>query len=445
MAADTQNLTLKVYVMAQNNQGALRNDIDKRSPALLMPVMLAIAWVISLASGIASFSPRLLVGLLVAFFLLCVFVLVKAEHLTAMRYKKNFLLVAALAFVGYILLSALWSAYPLTALQKGLWLTLVIFSVSMTPLLLAQMSPLQLYRCARGILIGLLIGAIFLIEEYATGFAILSFGARQFPDLVQTIGPEKQVPLYFLNNNVTVLVLLIWPALLITLPRNNKKIKSLGLALVLGGMLFILYKTQSATAQLAFLLAAITWLAARFMPNHIHLIARSLWTLAVIGVIPVIMAVHYVGLQKLTSLPYSFRDRLHIWNYTARLVPESPVLGIGIRSNRANQIEKHRQISHAYPGKLFDHKGWHSHNMFLQTWYELGAIGSGFILLIGLLMLKGIERIEEYKRPFAYAAMTSFSIIAAFGYGMWQSWLLATYGWTAIFLLIALKYEKYKR
>ncbi|MCP4936639.1 MAG: O-antigen ligase family protein [bacterium] len=403
--------------------------------------MLTIAWVITLASSSASFSPRLLVSLLIVFFLLASYTLIVAGRLNFLIYLKNPLFLSALTFVGYILLSALWSKYPLTAMQKALWLTLIIFAISMTPLLFSQMSSLQLHRCARGIVSGLIIGMVFLLAEYATDFAILSFLAKHFPGLVQTAGPAKQIPAYYLNNSVTVITLLLWPALLIALAWIDKIVKSLYLTVLIGTIAFILYKTESATAQLAFVLAGFAWLTARFAPNHIKLIAYSLWMGTVIGVVPVIMAIHFAGFQNLSSLPYSFRDRLHIWNYTATLVPANPLLGIGIRSSRANKIAQHRTLSRKRQGKLVDHKGWHNHNAFLQTWYELGAVGAAFLLVIGLLTLRAIDRIKLERRPFAYAMFTSFSIAAAFGYGMWQSWLLAAYGWGVILLLIGLQYK----
>ena len=318
---------------------------------------------------------------------------------------------------------------------------MIVLGVGLTPPLLGLMSPLQLHRCARGIIIGLLIGMVFLLIEYSTNHAVLNSITKVFPGLIKTIHGTSQIPDHHLNPNSTVAILFMWPTFLLALAWQGDMAKKLFVTALLAASLFLLYKTESATAQLAFVFAVLAYLGTLIAPRAIDLIARGLWITAVVGAVPIIMIVHSFGLQNMTSLPYSFRDRLHIWNYTAELVPKNSVLGIGIRSGRSYTKEPSRKIPRTQPPVLVDHQGWHSHNLFLQTWYELGIVGAAFLLAIGLFLLNSISRIELQKRPFAYATFASFTVIAAFGYGMWQSWLLSAYGWAVIFLLIGLQYK----
>ncbi len=408
-------------------------------------LQLSIAWIVTISSIFAGIAPRLLVALMIIYTLLTMLFLHGSGNNDWQKEKNSPLFLAALAFVGYVSLSALWTGWPLVALQKALWLMLIILAIILALSLIRQTAPLQHHRMARGILLGLIIGMAFIFEEYASQFALLSFITAHAPGFIQSIGADRHIPPSYLNNHVTALVLLVWPALLIaTSWKNSLQQKMIFPALMLP-LLFIMIKTQSATAQTAFVLSVVAFATAQYAPRLTFSLARLLWGLAVLGVIPIVLAANHLGLQDASALPYSFRDRLHIWNYTAKRVPQNPFLGIGIRSSRADKIEKHNlRAKHTRNGRLIDHPGFHSHNLFLQTWYELGAAGAAFLLLLGLLMLQAIEKTIPPSRPFAYAAFTSFATVAAFGYGMWQSWLLAVYGWGMIFLLIALRYREGK-
>ena len=84
--------------------------------------------------------------------------------------------------------------------------------------------------------------------------------------------------------------------------------------------------------------------------------------------------------------------------------------------------------------------GRHSHNHYLQIWYELGAVGAVLSLLTGLALLQLMRSMTQSIRPYAYASFVAVSSIAAFGWGLWQTWLLAGYSLTAIFLSFAAQY-----
>ena len=419
---------------------ALKTSLSRSLQAHTGTFLYAIAWIISLAAAFAGIEPLILVGLLVVFAPLAALHWFGTKNSGVSSWQGDPLLLTSLVFAAYVFLSALWSANPQLATEKGFLILLIVFCVRFSPLLIDQMSSLQLHRCTRGIVLGLLVGMTFLVFEYITQHSILNSVAKVFPGLAKTVHGTKHIPDYHLNANVTASILFLWPALLAMWGWREKPVQKLFVAGLVIVSSYILYQTQSATAQLASIVAMLAWLAAYFVPNIINLVARGLWIIAVAGTIPIFMAMHFAGLQNTTSLPYSFRDRIHIWNYTARLVPENPVLGIGIRSARNYREQQPREIPRAHQDSIFDHQGWHSHNIFLQTWYELGAVGAALLLAIGLLLLQAIDRIEPQKRPFAYALFASFSVVAAFGYGMWQSWLLASYGWSVIFLLIGLQY-----
>lgn len=406
--------------------------------------MFMMAWVIFLVPIFASVVPLLLVAFMVVFALLAAPRVLGAGTLGPLDDEALIPLYAWLAFAAYVMTSSLWSASPQTALGKGTLVALLVLCIRFSSLLMNQMTPWQLHRCARGIVVGLLIGLAFLVIEFATDNWILTYVARTFSGLVKTVGDTHQIEEHHYNTSMTAVVLFLWPALFVTKVWKNKHQKNLFLTALLGSIFFILYKTESATAQMAFLLSAVVYVGARLVSGKIDVIARTLWLVAVVGVVPIVMAIHFVGVQNLDVMPFSFKDRIQIWNYTAHETLAHPILGIGVRSSRKDRSEQRPKAISTPLDKSVGHPGWHSHNMFLQTWYELGAVGAMFLLAAGLLVLSAIRKQPPYARPFVYASFASVCVVAGVGYGMWQSWLLACFGWTAIFLLMALGYGKYQ-
>jgi len=73
----------------------------------------------------------------------------------------------------------------------------------------------------------------------------------------------------------------------------------------------------------------------------------------------------------------------------------------------------------------------------LQTWYELGAVGVILPIAAGTSVFVYIGRLSVRFQPFILAHLTAFLAIAAFSWGMWQSWLMAVTGLAAIYAAIA--------
>ena len=83
--------------------------------------------------------------------------------------------------------------------------------------------------------------------------------------------------------------------------------------------------------------------------------------------------------------------------------------------------------------------GRHSHNIFMQTWYELGGIGAAFMLAIGLTVLALLGRLSAAVGPYAQASFVSAVIVGCFSWGMWQTWFMAAYALWAILLTFAIR------
>jgi O-antigen ligase len=81
--------------------------------------------------------------------------------------------------------------------------------------------------------------------------------------------------------------------------------------------------------------------------------------------------------------------------------------------------------------------GSHAHNAFLQTWYELGAFGVILFVVTGSAVILSLGAIPRGAQRFALAHVAAFFAIIAFAWGMWQGWLMALTGLSALYVTLA--------
>ena len=108
------------------------------------------------------------------------------------------------------------------------------------------------------------------------------------------------------------------------------------------------------------------------------------WIIACLAVVPLSLAAYAANVHHLRWLPPSAQDRLVIWKATSDLIRNASVLGVGVHSGRViTRAEVERPKAPGTPYALS--VGWHSHNAFLQVWFETGPVGAGLLLCFGLL------------------------------------------------------------
>src|SRR5262249_21619538 len=76
--------------------------------------------------------------------------------------------------------------------------------------------------------------------------------------------------------------------------------------------------------------------------------------------------------------------------------------------------------------------GWHSHNAYLQAWYETGAVGALWLLALGLLVLRSLASADAAAQPYLYAIFISCAAIAASSFSLWAPWFMASFAFAAI-------------
>jgi O-antigen ligase len=127
----------------------------------------------------------------------------------------------------------------------------------------------------------------------------------------------------------------------------------------------------------------------------------------------------------------SIWHRAEIWRFVSERIAERPFLGWGMNGSRA------------IPGGQMTVDGrsellpLHPHNLSLQIWLELGAIGALLLAALLLIIVGRIARVRDSAERFAAGAtFSAVFAVAHVSFGIWQGWWLATI-WLAAALVVA--------
>ncbi|MEM7618977.1 MAG: O-antigen ligase family protein [Pseudomonadota bacterium] len=246
--------------------------------------------------------------------------------------------------------------------------------------------------------------------------------------IISEDGEVKHVVSFVLNKNIGALCFILWPLLCLTYLWFGKAWRWHLILGILAATILLTAMSASETAKVGLLLSLITFALMYFAIRHhiIHFTIKMIWIAAFVFTIPLMSLPFNLGLHQSDWLPFSARDRIYIWSYTAEHISDHMLFGIGIRSTRTHQKSFEKTHNGQKAGALQKRPGWHAHNLFLQTWYEMGLIGAAILTTLGLAILSLISRLVEEIQTFAYSGFVMALTLFSFGWGMWQSWLLAS-------------------
>lgn len=354
-------------------------------------------------------------------------------------------LVLALGTFGvYIAFNAFLAVDKLEAFGKVLYFWVLLLCGFLASRAIGGIDSDGLRRIGRGAMIGIAIAAALLMVEviFDQPLKTLLFklvpGARIAPKHLQTMqGELVGINSYVLNRNVGVLSLALWPALLLMrsyLARGAMVAASVALAIV---TTFAVFQSEHETSMLALIFSGIAFAGMVYAAPVMRKLILAGWLVATLLVVPIAMLAYSAGLHQASSIPQTGRNRIILWNVTAYEVMNQPILGIGVASTKeldekAASTAKQPE-GHGYPLRT----GRHAHNVFMQTWYELGAIGALLLAAIGALLLRWIGALPTMASAYGHAAFVAAVLVGAFSWGMWQTWFMAAYGIWALLLLLA--------
>ena len=109
-----------------------------------------------------------------------------------------------------------------------------------------------------------------------------------------------------------------------------------------------------------------------------HLSPGVLWCASFVFVIPASFVAYQSGLHFANWLPNAARAEVILWEYTAEQTLIRPLLGVGVDSTPRLSAKQKATLTRERPEGLIYPRtmGHHAHDIFLQTWLQLGAVGA---------------------------------------------------------------------
>lgn len=322
----------------------------------------------------------------------------------------------AIALLAWMSLSALWAPEAGRALDGAARLAFSLLLAVLAAEALTHEAPSP--RIAQAAAIGLAIGLAAAAFDHLSGNALRG-GVRGLPAWNVTLS-------FGLKNAAAVLALLlplgVFARALPLWPR-------VALGLVGGGVILALPGDSAKIAVLAGLAFGLAgeW---RLRPTR--------WLLAIGSVVLILglpWALQAILPLEAWRLPESAAHRLLIWDFVTQRIQKAPLLGWGMDSSRAIPGGTgHPDAAMLAAYGLGAKRDWfagvqllplHPHNLPLQVWLELGAVGA--VLMAALLAMLALAA----RGGAACGAYAAGLVIALLSYGAWQYW------WVAALLLAA--------
>ena len=409
------------------------------------------AVLIGLAALVTCLAPRASVPMLALLALSALPALLRGPDAERVGSRASFgfkdpLIVSALVLLLYLALNALWALDGSAAFSKVAAAAAIAAALWLANCALRRMEPAMVYLGATLLIVAVCLGAAFLATELVSGQHLKRFALNMVPalrpesakDLTLSDGLVVRIAAYELNRNLALLIMMLWPALLVVMRHP-----SIQMPRWLAGALFMLvaltaFFSEHETSAIAIAFSALVFLISLYWSTGVQRGLVAVWCLGFLLAIPIAqLAYHSVELHKAPWLPATGQARIILWAYTAEKVSENPLAGIGIRSTRVLDAEQAPRAEQP-EGHVFGRRsGRHAHNIFLQSWYELGLIGAALVMVFGLSVLGKISALPDGIRPYGHALFASILVFASLAWGMWQTWLLSGYALAAIYFLLA--------
>ncbi len=425
----------------------MANLIMRREPAII-GVLFFLAPFVTLVAPMATVPVIIvLAGVIIGI------ALIHGQSLAELfRFDRGLALFALVT--AYLLINASWSLDVPRALNKVLWFGLVVAMTFAASRALCRWNERQIRIAVTAFLVGMTAGLVFIAYELATRQDFMRHLYNWLPATrpsFKTLRFEGDkvvaIAAFELNRNVAVMLLMLWPALLCLSRLTDGRRRAVALGALFVATAAVVFCSQHETSKLGLVAGIIVFVTARLWPRAVRIGMLTFWCVAFVVVVPLATEMAKDGLQQVPWLPYSARSRITMWAYTAQKVPEAPLLGIGLNSTRTQSADRSlpRREEPLAEGKsggptLAWRTGPHSHNEFLQTWYELGAVGAILLLAAGCAVILIIGGLPPALQPFMLAQFAGFFATAAFSWGMWQSWLMALTGLAALYGAMAVRF-----
>ena len=336
-----------------------------------------------------------------------------------------------IAFSLFFLLAAvssLWALNPADALKRG---TLGLLAVLSAHVLIRwiRANATLIIRENRWYMSGAATGLMFITFEVATHQTISKF-------IVVHLF-HRELGFWGLNLNLTSAILMLWPLLMLLRSQTSERAYMAMTLCLLAVMAFSTFASEHETSKLAFVVATLAFGLSSLWPSIMSKALRVGWLIPLLLIAPLSIIAHDLFKSQTDEwLQESAKHRLVIWNNVAKRVPDAPILGHGTRSlYQLNLDEKARGRGHNVLG--YDAIPPNAHNIYLQTWYELGAIGVLIAAAGGLLILRSINDMPPRIFSLTIAAASTGMVQMLSNFELWQIWYLSSLALTVVLVSMA--------
>jgi len=340
----------------------------------------------------------------------------------------------------YLLINASWSQSQADAYVSVAMLFAAIGVLHLTTASLPHTPTAALRAMGIGLLVGVAIGSTFLCFELlsdqwlrrtlATSFAELRPGQRH---MHMEAGRVTLLQSYLPNHSILALTLMFWPALLVLSQLSMTKWLHRLLLAALCLTPVAIFLSEHGTSKMAFAAGAAIYGVGRLSILSARRLLMTGWVVATLLVVPLAHLAHASGLHLMHWLEHSVRHRIVIWNHTASEIAQAPLLGVGIGTPRARQRLNVEDVPRE-PGTDFTLvTPRHSHDAYLQVWYETGALGAALLLVLGLVVLRAIATRPTPLQPYFCAMFAAGAASVASSFSIWAPWFLSALTLTPIF------------
>lgn len=349
---------------------------------------------------------------------------------------------------GVAVASSLWAVAPVEAWKLGALFLLNVLLTVVACDLLWQEKGVRLARLGLGLVIGLLLGLTFQLEEILSRLWLHKLLYNTFPSQIPgntddynvANGVVVSVASFMLNRQVAVAAMLLWPTLLVVSGvRDTAWRRTLWLGILALSCAVILL-SQHESSKLALVCSLAAFAGAALSYRWSGRVVLAVWLIATLLIVPIAASMFHAKLYEQTWIQTSGRARIIMWGYTATLVAKAPVLGIGAGSAAVLDAKADHTNLPGQPWGLYT--AGHQHNIYLQTWYELGLLGALVLCVTGVLGWRRIGTLPGGVRCYALATFVSVAGLCATSYGIWQPWLCASLGLAAVALSIAMRHAE---
>jgi O-antigen ligase len=350
----------------------------------------------------------------------------------------------ALLLAGtYLACNTSWSLSPASAHLAIAMFFLAVLATHLTTSTLAHNDADVLRAMAIGLYAGIVIGGVVLLIETVSQQWI----RRTLMSLIPGLRPKSRdmivdadwvvfLESYLLNRNIAGASFLFWPTLFLVpfLARSAPR-RHWWLAGLIPAAAAIL-TAKHTTSKIAFVGAVMTFAAFQVWPRLTRRLIAWAWVGIIFLVVPLATLAYHNQLYVWSWIPHSAKHRIVIWGYTSKQIANAPILGSGIDTARAIN-EREGSSAPFAPGSPFRlTTNLHSHNIYLQAWYDAGAVGAGLLLFIGLLVVRALAKAPQRAQPYLYTAFVTCALLGGASFGLWQPWFMASFGLVTVFAML---------